>query len=239
MGSSSHLMELLHEVGSSMEGDNDGRMGHHAGDFGPDDRPVTQGRQPRSDMLRTRDRLLDTAGEILRERGTAFTLPDLARESGVSTATTYRHFDDVHAVFDAYYRRTMGDLAAALAAVAADTEGMTAFDAISLEWVTRAVRWGRAATHIRSASGYLERVREGGDPIIKSIAGTLSSVVKDLVALRLIPPVDPEYAELIWITLFDERVIVDLAATLGWETQRIADSLGRTVLQAWGGNSKA
>ena len=48
----------------------------------------------RRDARRTRDRLLDAAGELLEASGPHFTLPDLARYAGVGTATVYRHFVD-------------------------------------------------------------------------------------------------------------------------------------------------
>jgi AcrR family transcriptional regulator len=192
------------------------------------------GRAPRRDTARTHALLLDTAGALLRERGTAFTLPDLARESGVSTATTYRHFEDVHAVFDAYYRRTIGDLVDLLATVGATPDPMESFEGICREWALGAVSWGRSATHIRSARGYLERVREREDPLLLNLYATLSTTVEALVKTGRIPPIDVEYAVLVWITMFDERVVVDLEGTLGWPAKTVAENLGRSVLAAWG-----
>jgi AcrR family transcriptional regulator len=68
----------------------------------------------RRDTARTRDRLLDAAGELLAEHGTGFSLPDLARASGVGTATVYRHFDDVRDVHREFYYRLVAQLVAEL-----------------------------------------------------------------------------------------------------------------------------
>ncbi|HEY0475005.1 MAG TPA: TetR/AcrR family transcriptional regulator [Kribbella sp.] len=187
----------------------------------------------RSDSLRTRERLLDAAAELLRRKGTAFTLPELARESGLSTATTYRHFDDVHAVFDAYYGRILGDLIDRFEAAATDAEPIKAFDNICRVWARGAVEWGRAATHIRSAEGFLERAARGDDPMLLKLFSTLSVTVRDLVDAGAVPEVDIDYAVLMWVTIFDERVVVDLVETLGWTAERIGRTLGGSVLGSW------
>ncbi|GLY31877.1 TetR/AcrR family transcriptional regulator [Kineosporia sp. NBRC 101731] len=187
----------------------------------------------RADTLRTRQKLLDAAGELLRERGLAFSLPELARHSGVSTATTYRHFDDVHAVHDAFYRRIQNALLARLHAAGEDPDPLRSFEIVCHEWVLSAMTWGRAATHIRSARGYLERVHDGSDPLLSELDTTLTRAVARLVEIGEIPPVDLRYSVLLWITTFDERVIVDLSETLRWSPQKIAEMLGHSVLAAW------
>ncbi|GLY20214.1 TetR/AcrR family transcriptional regulator [Kineosporia rhizophila] len=190
------------------------------------------GENLRADTLRTRQKLLDAAGSLLRERGLAFTLPDLARHSGVSTATTYRHFEDVHAVYDAFYRRTQNDLLTRLR-TAGHPDPLRSFQIMCHEWVLSATTWGRAATHIRSARGYLERIRDGDDPPLTELDTTLTAVVRRLVLSGQIPDVDLRYSVLIWITTFDERVVVDLTETLHWGPEKIAETLGRSVLAAW------
>ena len=191
--------------------------------------------RPRRDTARTRDRLLDAAGDLLAERGRAFTLPDLARASGVATATVYRHFADVRDVHAAFYERLLGGLVAELVEVRDATPGAERLDRMAETWVERVIRWGRAATRIRSADGFLERAR-AGDGLIDGMHGALAPVVADLVAIGAIPPQDVDYAVLLWITIFDERVVVDLRATLGWTAPRIARSLTGSLLGAWRGS---
>ncbi|HVV12158.1 TetR/AcrR family transcriptional regulator [Amycolatopsis sp.] len=183
----------------------------------------------RRDTARTRDRLLDAAGILLAERGPGFSLPDLARASGVATATVYRHFEDVRDVHHEFYYRLVDELVAELTAVPGNGTGR--FTEICARWVNLALQWGRAATRIRSSEGFLERVR-ADDPPTSALHAALAPVVGELAKAGEIPPQDTDYAVLVWITLFDERVIVDLAA-LGWPASRISHALSGSVLAAW------
>lgn len=183
----------------------------------------------RRDTARTRDRLLDAAGELLAERGVGFSLPDLARASGVATATVYRHFDDEGDVHREFYYRLMDELVAELTAI--PSEGVKRFEKIGQRWVELAIRWGRAATRIRSSDGFLERVG-AGDPPTSALYAALAPVVEELVEGGAIPKQELDYAVLLWITVFDERVIVDLAG-LGWPPCRISHALSASLLAAW------
>jgi len=40
-----------------------------------------------------------------------------------------------------------------------------------------------------------------------------------------------------WVTLFDERVLVDLETGLGWEAEQIARRLSSTLLAALGASA--
>jgi len=183
----------------------------------------------RRDTARTRDRLLDAAGELLAERGTGFSLPDLARASGVATATVYRHFEDVRDVHGAFYHRLIDGLVAELNAI--DSRGAERFAAIGERWVDLAIHWGRAATRIRSSEGFLQRVADG-DPQTSALYAALAPVVEELVHDGTVPEQDLDYAVLLWITVFDERVIVDLAG-LDWPPRRISTTLSASLLAAW------
>ncbi|MFE7216206.1 TetR/AcrR family transcriptional regulator [Streptomyces sp. NPDC057611] len=61
------------------------------------------GRPLRADAERNRRLVLQTAGRMLAERGTAVTLNDVAREAGVGVGTVYRRFPDVQALIDALH----------------------------------------------------------------------------------------------------------------------------------------
>jgi AcrR family transcriptional regulator len=189
--------------------------------------------QMRRDAAATRERLLDAAGLLLSERGTAFTLPDLARASGVATATVYRHFSDVHDVHHEFYYRLIDELVADLARISTRARGLRRFDAICDRWAALASQWGRAATHIRSAEGFLARAHRG-DPPTSALLRALTPAVEELVEDKVIPEQDVEYAVLLWVTVFDERVIVDLSTSLRWPTKRIARALSQAVLGALG-----
>lgn len=187
----------------------------------------------RRDAAETRDRLLDTASLLLSERGPAFTLPDLARAADVASATVYRHFADVQDVHRALCYRLIGELVEDLGKVSARAKGRRQFDAICDRWVACAALWGRGATHIRSAEGFLKRV-DRGDPPTSALFDALEPAITELVADNVIPAQDTRYAVLLWITIFDERVIVDLSETLDWPTKRIVRALSASVLGALG-----
>ncbi|HVW42089.1 MAG TPA: TetR/AcrR family transcriptional regulator [Amycolatopsis sp.] len=190
----------------------------------------------RRDTARTRDRLLATAGDLLAERGPTFSLPDLARASGVATATVYRHFADVHEVFREFYQRLADELATELAAAPAGLRGRDRFQWACGRWVDLASGWGRAATRIRSPAGFLERVRTG-DPLTSALHAVLEPIVAELIEDGACPAQEMDYAILVWITLFDERVIVDLASALDWPGGRITSMLSRSVLNALGAHA--
>ncbi|GAA2636697.1 TetR/AcrR family transcriptional regulator [Dactylosporangium fulvum] len=61
------------------------------------------GRPLRADAERNRRLVLQTAGRMLAERGTAVTLNEVAREAGVGVGTVYRRFPDLQALINTLY----------------------------------------------------------------------------------------------------------------------------------------
>ncbi|WP_236008997.1 hypothetical protein [Actinomadura physcomitrii] len=137
----------------------------------------------------------------------------------------------MHDVFAEFYQRLIDELVAELAGLSARTRGRRRFEAACARWVALAAGWGRAATHIRSADGFLERVRRD-DPPTSALFEELAAIIEELVADEVLPPQDVEYAVLVWVTLLDERVIVDLTSTLGWSAKRVGRTLAESVLAA-------
>jgi AcrR family transcriptional regulator len=195
---------------------------------------VTASAPLRRDTRATREALLDAAGALLAERGTTFGLPELARRAAVSTATAYRHFTAVQDVHQAFYLRLAEDLVRQLDAAGGRGRGVHRFQAVCQTWARAALSWGPAAVHIRSPRGYLHRLRDG-DVLVGALHRTLAPVVAQLVDDGAIRPQQVDYAVLLWITIFDERVVLDLHDSLGWPARRIGTELGRSVLAALGG----
>ncbi|WP_298228972.1 TetR/AcrR family transcriptional regulator [Gryllotalpicola sp.] len=194
---------------------------------------LTTHKKLRADAFRTREHLLDVLGAMLEVRGLEISLPDLAKEAGVATATVYRHFDDVHELREEFYRRTVTHLVAEFEETLVTSRGRTAFDRVCAAWVKTSIGWARAATFIRSAEGYLERVRRGDDLLVR-LHQLLTTVIGQLVDDGDLPRQDVEYATLTWVTLFDERVLVDLESGLGWGWKKISRHLSATTLAALG-----
>ena len=193
---------------------------------------------PRSRRTRRADRagrrdLLDAVERLPARQGRRFSLVDLAAEAGVSTATAYRHFTDVHEALDVYYMQVVDGLVTDILALPADGDRLRHFERVCRLWVRSAARWGRAAVHVRSAQGFLARLH-AGDPLVTKLHETLAPVVVGLVDSGLLPPQEPEYAVLLWAAVFDERVIVDLLDTLGWPVERVARELTASALRMLG-----
>jgi AcrR family transcriptional regulator len=187
----------------------------------------------RRDTQHTRDRLLDVVGVLLAEQGRTFTLPELARRSGVATATVYRHFATVHDSHNEFYLRLIDQLVGQLETIPTRAAGRRRFDIACERWVAVVAGWGRAAAQIRSPEGFLERVHRDDRPT-SALYAALEPIIGELIATRTIPDQSPEYAVLIWVTVFDERVIVDLTATTRVSHRRLAKQLADTVLHAYG-----
>lgn len=212
----------------------------HAANGAADDTAhgTTHGEEPRHrrtrrDFLASRRDLLDAAQRILAAEGSRFSLIDLAAEAGVSTATAYRHFTDVPAVLDAYYAELIEDLVGRMAALPAAPDALAQFTAVCELWVRDATAWGPAAVRVRSSRGFLERLR-AGDPLITRLYTTLAPLATRLAQEGFAPAIATEHAVLLWVTIFDERVVVDLHDTLGWPTEKISRELTTAALRALG-----
>src|SRR5689334_5309604 len=67
-------------------------------------------RQPRSDALRNRRRLLEAAGAAVRADPGAVTMPAIAARAEIAVATAYRYFSSVDEVLLAYTTGVLADL---------------------------------------------------------------------------------------------------------------------------------
>ncbi|WP_299569573.1 TetR/AcrR family transcriptional regulator [uncultured Williamsia sp.] len=181
----------------------------------------------RSDAVRSRSALTDAVERLLEEGRVDFSIPELASEAGVGVATAYRHFPSPSDALHAYYSRAAGQLTAALDEIDVD-DPPARFDAFCEQWVAQAEVWGPAVRHIRSHEGFIERL-VAGDPAIVALHATLAGVVEALVAKGAIPTADVTATVLLWVTIFDERVVYDLGRHHGWSTQQIVEHLTRAA----------
>jgi AcrR family transcriptional regulator len=189
----------------------------------PPDRPR------RRDAQLRRDRLLTAVGTLLTGGTRDFTLTELARLAGVSVATTYRNFPDTATAITAYSDRLTSGLLVAFSAVPTDTDPRVELRAICDTGVEHAAGWGPAVVHLRSPQGILAR-RLAGEPFIVALCERLTAILRRCVAAGALPDQDLDFAVLAWITLLDERVVVDLTRTLRWPVVKVADQLARTLL---------
>jgi AcrR family transcriptional regulator len=67
-------------------------------------------RQPRTDAVRNRERVLEAAKAVFSAGGADASLEAVARRAGVGIGTLYRHFPTREALFEAVYRREVEQL---------------------------------------------------------------------------------------------------------------------------------
>ncbi|MCW2913439.1 MAG: putative transcriptional regulator, TetR family [Actinomycetia bacterium] len=200
-------------------------------------RQISEGETPRrrrtrSDFLASRRALLEGVEILLATQERPFSLAELAQQANTSVATAYRHFTDAQEARDAYYAGLIEELTAEIAAAEGDDPAERMREACRI-WVRQAARWARAAVRIRSPEGFLSRHRRGDERIV-AIYDTLAPFITALIDSGRLPRQPIDYAVLMWITVFDERVILDLLATAGWTVDMASRELTGTVLSMLG-----
>ena len=185
----------------------------------------------RSDAVRSVTLLTDAVGRLLHGGRVDFSIPELASAAGVGVATAYRHFAAPSEALQAYADRAVAQLGEALADIDHELAPVERFREHCARWVAQAREWGPAVRHIRSHEGYIERLRKD-DRAIRGLHTILEGVLDDLVQAGLMPATDPVFAVLLWITIFDERVIYDLAEHHGWSTEQITERLSAATADA-------
>jgi len=183
----------------------------------------------RRDAVANREALLTAAGALIEEGGATFGLPDLARRANISMATVYRHFANVDVVLAQYRERLINDLTDALQSVPRGDDAGARLEAMGKVWVDRVGVWGPSAVRMRSSAGLLERVR-AADPPMGALYATLEPVIREMISDRKLPAQPIDFAVLMWVTVFDERVVFDLCRGLGWSKRRAAAHLTAALL---------
>ena len=120
----------------------------------PPGAPPSAPRRPRADAARNRERVLEAAKAVFRTGGPQASLEAVARQAGVGIGTLYRHFPTREALFEAVYRREVGqlvELAAGLSSGAAPVDALRHWLHANVEFV--ATKRGMAAALALAAYG--------------------------------------------------------------------------------------
>ena len=104
----------------------------------PTERSKPVPRQPRTDALRNRERILEVAKEAFTRFGANANLDEIAKETGVGAGTLCRHFPTRERLIEAVYRIEVQKLAAAernFAATMAAIDAMRAWMLLFVDYI--------------------------------------------------------------------------------------------------------
>ncbi len=198
----------------------------------------------RSDAQRSRVLLVEAVRSLLQAGRVGFSIPELAAEAGVGVATAYRHFPTPQDAMRAFHGRAIELLLEAFSQIDAEypppgdhrtpsvaADPIERFHRFCAAWVDQAMQWGAAVRYVRSSAGFIERLSDG-DEAITAMHDILADVLESLARAGKTTEFDVTYAVLLWITIFDERVVYDLAEHRHWKPADITDHLTRAVAGA-------
>jgi AcrR family transcriptional regulator len=170
---------------------------------------MTQPAVRRTDALRNRERILDAARTAFADAGAEVSMAEIARRSGVGSATLYRNFATRRDVLEALYVDEVDTVCAASSTV----EGDTAADRF-VTWLHRFFDYAASKRYVatellahvdRSDTVFTasrDRVMAAGAPLLSAAqdAGGISSAIDlaqilDLVVAVAKIPGDPAYLE--------------------------------------------
>lgn len=134
---------------------------------------TTEGRRPRLDGQRNRERVLEAAREAFSEHGQEARLDDIARRAGVGAGTLYRHFPTRDDLVEAVFRKQVERLIAAGEHYAATMGALDALRAWMLKFIDYVVGKLLILPAMNTVPGGSERLIEGSRGEIHGMFGGL------------------------------------------------------------------
>ena len=132
-------------------------------------------RKPRTDALRNRERILESAKAAFTRQGANASLDEIAKQAGVGPGTLYRHFPSRDELIEAVYRNEVEKLAAAAARFAETMSPLEALRAWMLLLVDYIAAKHIIAPALNSIVGGPSRLYEGSHTTIQ---GAIDELVK-------------------------------------------------------------
>jgi AcrR family transcriptional regulator len=172
-------------------------------------------------MLR-RDQLIDAMEELLNAGKLPATMSDLGKAAGMSTATTYRYFQSLEEVTQAYLIRIMTELRDF--SVTREETGTALLYVISRFWVDVVIEHGQVLVQVRSRKGFLERMHRQVASTVLGVEARRRALLGALSESGL-PSTMLEDAAMLYNTMFDPRDILDLINIRSLDADRVTHVL--------------
>jgi AcrR family transcriptional regulator len=132
-------------------------------------------RKPRTDALRNRERILETAKRAFTRFGAEASLDEIAKQAGVGPGTLYRHFPTRDTLIEAVYRKEVEKLAAAGRQFAETMTPVEALRAWMLLFVDHIAAKQIIAPALNSVAGGASKLYEGSRTTLQ---GATEALVK-------------------------------------------------------------
>lgn len=187
----------------------------------------------RSDTRRNIRLLLNAVAEEIDENPTGLSMQSAATRAGIGTASAYRYFSTLDDLVAAYVLEVFDDLKTF--SHDATEEGAELFDVVLSRWIEVVLDKGRAMIHLRSRSGFLNRL-DSGNLVIDRAREIWARPLEALLAEIGVPAENLRQALFLTNILSDPREILDLSETEGLSAEEIRDRIDgaiRGAIRGW------
>ncbi|TKT74445.1 TetR/AcrR family transcriptional regulator [Aquamicrobium sp. LC103] len=181
----------------------------------------------RTEMRRAQ--LLEAMAAMMRKGTLPHTLSDLAKAAGMSTATSYRYFQSLDEVAQAYLVKVMTELRDF--ANSRPETGRELLHVVSRFWINVVMEHGAVLVQIRSRRGFFDRLHGKVASTVRGHEARKRALYGVLLEEGL-PVSLQEDAAMLYNTMFDPRDILDLINLRGLDPDRVTDVLIQSFVGA-------
>jgi len=192
---------------------------------------------PRQDTSRNQEQVLKAAQKLLAESAETLSMRRLAQEANISPATIYRYYGTIDNVVESFRQSVISSVVAK--SDACTDSGIQLLKTVCLFWIDLVLKDGKAMSHSRSRTGYMQRLRNKTPDILMQEAAMSRPLAEACRELKITVP--GEEALFLWNQIFDPRDVLDLAASLEIGRLELRDRLSSALLgalQGWAGGTQ-
>lgn len=187
---------------------------------------------PRQDTSRNQELVLKAAQKLLAESPTTLSMRKLAEEANISPATIYRYYGTIDGVVESFRQSVIASVVAK--SEACSDSGIQLLKSVCLYWVDLVIEDGKAMSHSRSRTGYIQRLRNNTPDILMQQAAMARPLAEACREMKVTVP--GEEALFLWNQIFDPRDVLDLLDSLKLGRVELRDRLLNALLgslQGW------